>query len=66
MTAEKRSEADGSVREPDAKGYWGFGMNYEGAGFRCPECGNVSTYLTCPECDYYMEGPDSVHYRGSK
>lgn len=43
----------------------GYGIEYTGFGFRCPECESVGTYLTCSECGYYMEGPDTPRYRGT-
>jgi len=50
--------------ETDYNGRSGFGLEYEGTGFRCPQCGHCGTYLTCSECGHYMEGPDTDRYRG--
>lgn len=58
MTQSDTTETDGTE-------YEGYGLGYSGAGFRCPECEAVGTYLTCSECGYYMNGPDTPRYRGT-
>lgn len=54
---------------PDTRGserHEGYGLNYTGFGFRCPECGHIGTYLDCTYCGYEMDGPDSPRYRGPR
>jgi hypothetical protein len=48
----------------DATTHEGYGIDYTGIGFRCPECEFCGTYLTCSECGYEMDGPDTARYRG--
>lgn len=33
----------------------GYGLDYTGTGFRCPNCEFVGTYLTCQKCGTVMD-----------